>query len=360
MDMERPLAIDAFCGAGGLSLGLIRAGFNMCFAFDNDEKAVKTYSNNLQNHVQLINAYDLDLKSELRKKNIRQKDIVLFAGGPPCQGFSLQRRGDFNDPRNDLVRVFFELAFSIKPNFILMENVMGIKGERGKSLLKYVNKKCDANNYFCHVKEINSADFGAPQIRRRFFIIAERKDGTKTKLKMPKPKFSSKQFRTVKNAIGDLPSPPSDGSEHSLIPNHRCDVLSKLNKKRFQYVPQAGGREDIPPKLRLACHKVSVKKAGHRYVYGRLAWNKPSGVITARFDSLTRGRFGHPSETRTISLREGARLQTFSDNFIFYGNKVEIARQIGNAIPPVVSEVLGRVFLSALKSEMKIKLKSLS
>lgn len=345
MKCEKPLAIDAFCGAGGLSLGLINAGFDICLAFDNDKKAVETYRNNLQEDVLMADAYDINLHYELNSRNIPRRDIFLFAGGPPCQGFSIQRRGIDSDPRNDLVTLFFNNAFSIKPKFIMMENVLGIKGKRGESLLQYVKVQCKKFGYDVHVAELNAADFGAPQIRRRYFIVAERKDADNLVFRFPKPKLKPDEYKTVYDTIKDLPLPPPDGSEHPNIPNHRCDVLSPLNRERFKHVPQSGGRDDIPTNLRLKCHNVSTEKIGHRYVYGRLDWNRPSGVITARFDSLTRGRFGHPSQTRTISLREGARLQTFPDDFVFVGNKVEVARQIGNAVPPILAKALGSSFM---------------
>ncbi|MDE1831598.1 MAG: DNA cytosine methyltransferase [Thaumarchaeota archaeon] len=347
--MPKPIAIDAFCGAGGLSLGLTKAGFDVCFSFDNDEKAIETYQLNLGKHALLSDVHDINLKKELSYRGVSHDEIFLFAGGPPCQGFSLQRRGDDQDPRNDLVKVFFKKAFSIKPRFVMMENVLGMKTKRGISLIEYAIKKSYDNGYRCHIAELNAADFGAPQMRKRFFIVAERHDGSHNLFKFPEPIIADGKYKTVRDAMGDLPSPPSNGSEHADIPNHRCDVLSSLNRERFSHVPPSGGRADIPPSLRLRCHKVSVEKAGHRYVYGRLSWNKPSGVITARFDSLTRGRFGHPVENRTISLREGARLQTFPDDFIFVGTKVQVARQIGNAVPPVLAKALGREIFNVYK-----------
>lgn len=345
---KSPLVVDAFCGAGGMSHGLMRSGFQICYAFDNSDCAVTSYAKNVDTACRLKNAYAVNLKRELREEKIKPNDVALIAGGPPCQGFSIQRRGSTADPRNDLVRVFFDMAFAIKPPFILMENVLGIKGRRGKSLVQYVQNECKRRGYFFHAVELNAADFGAPQLRKRFFIVAEKiKDG-RTNFQFPEPKYRPDTYRTVRDAIADLPSPPSDGSEHALVPNHRCDVLSPQNKERFMHVPQGGGRNDIPFDIRLKCHRVSTKKAGHRYVYGRLAWEKPSGVITARFDSLTRGRFGHPEENRSLSLREGARLQTFPDSFVFTGNKVEIAKQIGNAVPPVLAEAIGRSIMSGL------------
>lgn len=350
------LAIDAFCGAGGLSLGLIKAGFGICLAYDMDEKAVETYRKNIGNHVLLADARRINILKTLAERSISPEDIILFAGGPPCQGFSVQRRGEGADSRNGLVKIFFEQALSVRPNFILMENVLGIAGPRGKEVLEHVKRTC-GSDYWVYVARLNAADFGAPQLRKRFFIVAERFGNESPLYAFPKPIFAPASYKTVRDVIGDLPSPPADGSEHFQIPNHRCDVLSEINRKRFECVPPSGGRDDIPNNLRLPCHRITTKKAGHRYVYGRLDWDKPSSVVTARFDSLTRGRFGHPVETRTISLREGARLQTFPDDFIFVGNKVQVARQIGNAVPPVLAEALGKSIMDAWKRGQNARLK---
>lgn len=151
------------------------------------------------------------------------------------------------------------------------------------------------------------------------------------------------------DAIGDLPSPPADGSEHPIVPNHYREArLSALNKERIRHVPQGGGRLDLPAHLQLACHQGSHR---HLDTYGRLAWDQPSVTITARFDSFTRGRFGHPVEDRSLTLREGARIQGFPDEFVFLGNREECARMIGNAVPPPLAEALGRSLRYSLLAE---------
>ncbi|MBM4273683.1 MAG: DNA cytosine methyltransferase [Deltaproteobacteria bacterium] len=346
---KKPLAVDAFCGAGGLSLGLKNAGFDIAVAYDNDEKALKTYRHNLGCNALLADANMIDLREQIEKLGCDQKRLILIAGGPPCQGFSVQRRGDDSDSRNSLVSLFFNQAIKLKPPFILMENVLGLRGKRGKALLEEINRVCLQNGYFCHIKILNAADFGVPQIRKRMFIVAEKIIENVLFFEFPKPNVPEQYWKTVREAVGDLPPVPENGTEHPSIPNHRSDKLTSKNKERFSYVKPSGGREQIPPALRLPCHRVDANTSGHRYVYGRLDWEKPAGVITARFDSLTRGRFGHPDQNRTISLREGARLQSFPDSFVFLGNKVEVARQIGNAVPPLLSEKLGGAIIDAWK-----------
>jgi DNA (cytosine-5)-methyltransferase 1 len=165
----------------------------------------------------------------------------------------------------------------------------------------------------------------------------------------PAAEFGDGAWRTVQEAIGDLPPPPSDGSEHPAFPNHRLVNVSALNLERLSHVPEGGGRLDVPEHLQLPCH---AKDDGHRHldVFGRLSWDKPAGTITAMFDNFTRGRFGHPSETRNITGREGARLQSFPDSFVFFGPKKDVARQIGNAVAPLLAEALGKALLERLLS----------
>lgn len=343
----KPTAVDAFCGAGGLSLGLQRAGFTVLLSYDSAQMAVETYRNNLGDQVKLADANQIDISGRLRKK--QKTDLTLFAGGPPCQGFSVQRRGANTDSRNSLVELFFSQAMQIRPHFILMENVLGIAGRRGIDLLQEISRLCTESGYYCHAKVLNAADFGVPQIRRRMFLVAERICNEGLYFDFPSPVLTQDNWKTVWDAISDLPPTPQNGTEYVCIPNHRSDRMTDMNRIRFSFVRPGGGREQIPAEFRLPCHKVSVATAGHRYVYGRLDWHRPAGVITARFDSLTRGRFGHPEQDRTISLREGARLQGFPDSFVFFGTKTEVAAQIGNAVPPLLSEAVGSAILDAWK-----------
>ena len=153
-------------------------------------------------------------------------------------------------------------------------------------------------------------------------------------------------------AIGSMPTPPIDGSDHPDFPLHRRDKLSPINLKRIQTLKPGQASDDLPPELRPQCHKNGGLSVGYPSTYGRMEWDAPAPTITARFDSFTRGKFGHPEEDRTISLREGAILQTFPEDYVFSGNKVDIARQIGNAVPPVMAEKIG---LSIIECFEKLK-----
>ena len=155
----------------------------------------------------------------------------------------------------------------------------------------------------------------------------------------------------MRDAIGSLPAPPEDGSDAAGVSLHRRDKLSALNIKRIQALREGQGRDDLPKELRANCHKIDSAIIGHRNVYGRMAWDEVAPTITARFDSFTRGKFGHPNQDRSISLREGALLQTFPLDFAFTGNKVDMARQIGNAVPPVLAECIGKSIVACYEKK---------
>lgn len=333
--------IDAFSGAGGLTLGLTRAGFDMRLSFDNDQVAVDTHRKNLSCRAEVLDAAATNGHELLELAGLNPGQLDLLAGGPPCQGFSLQRRGTREDPRNLLVLRYLDWLEEVRPRAFLIENVAAIRSIRGSHLLKAVEEKAERLGYRVRAEILNAADFGVPQRRRRAFLV-----GLPRNARFEWPVPHGQPPMTVGDAIRDLPSPPEDGSPHAWVPNHYREArLSALNRERIRHVPQGGGREYLPPHLRLACHS-----GNHRHLdtYGRLAWDEPSVTITARFDSFTRGRFGHPIEDRSITLREGARLQTFPDNFVFLGNREQGARLIGNAVPPALAESLGRSILKAL------------
>lgn len=332
--MERQYkVIDCFCGAGGLSLGFEEAGFKVEYAFDLDEAAIKTYKKNPNHHNGASFVRDI---YKVSKKSIEEDlghelgEIDVVIGGPPCQGFSVQRRGNNVDPRNQLVLEYVRLLKEIKPKFFVMENVGGILSERGKPYVKALFDNMKAAGYSIQQRKLTASNFGVPQDRTRVIIVGELTNGDEATFRFPEPEEGPK--KTVREAISELMD-----KDETMVPNHKSDKLSALNIKRIQSITEGQGRDSLPEELQLECHK---KNSGHRHLdtYGRMAWDQPSPTITARFDSFSRGRFGHPELDRTITLREGARLQTFPDSFEFVGTKVEVARQIGNAVPPVLAQ----------------------
>lgn len=340
---SRPTCIETFAGAGGMSLGLERAGFDIRFAFDIDPWAVETYRRNIGGHVEVLDAREVDGGKVLRHLGLRELD--LLSGGPPCQGFSKQKRGAHaeKDQRNSLVREYARLVYEIRPRAFLFENVQIFGQKRGRDLIDDLEKTL--SDYRIHRAFVNSSEFGLAQSRERFIMIGIRRDVSSEAPDLPR----SSQIVTVRDVIGDLPPPPDNYTEHPTIPNHIKCRITQLNERRFSHVPPGGGWQDIPTRLRLKCHKdVDASKGGWPDVYGRLRWDGLCPTITAGFDSFTRGRYGHPEQNRSLTLREGARLQGFADNFRFYGTRHDIRLQIGNAVPPPLAEAAGHALLKIL------------
>ncbi len=341
--------IDGFSGAGGLSLGLSKAGFDLVYSFDNDRCSIETQLLNIKyfsHSIQELDIREFNPLETMNKFKIKRGELSLFAGGPPCQGFSIQRIGSDQDNRNNFVFVFIEKMIDLSPKFFLLENVPGLNGKRGKKILEDALSHAEKHGYHIHKKILNAQDYNVPQRRKRIIIVGEKKSSGEIKFSYPKP--INKKI-TVRETIGHLPAPPKTGKDHIDIKHHRRDKLSELNLKRIKHVKEGQGMAYLPEHLLADCHKAGAAKIGHRNVYGRMKWDDVAPTITARFDSFTRGMFGHPDQNRTISLREGAMLQNFPSDFDFIGNKVDIARQIGNAVPVNLALAVGKQIIKALR-----------
>lgn len=340
-------AIDLFSGAGGLSLGLQRSGFDLRLAADSWEVAVATHRLNFDSPVACL---DLGMTSSaelLQLAGVEAGALDLLGGGPPCQGFSIQRIGKDADARNDLVLKFAKHITNMQPRMFLMENVLGLLGRRGRAICDAFLADVRAAGYLTQVFRVNAADFGVPQNRRRVLVLGHRLDAALPDLE----DFKAAKRATVRMALESLPLPAPVGAAGSADPLHIESRLSELNRRRIALIPPGGGFEDLPLDLRVPAHRLGAAVIGHRGVYGRLHPDEAAGTITARFDSFTRGRFGHPWATRNLTLREGARLQTFPDDFRFVGNREEIAAQIGNAVPPLLARRVGVALRDTLASE---------
>lgn len=335
-----PTAVDLFCGAGGLTLGLRRAGFDVLAALDSSEVAVRTYHLNFGHAPVTADVRSLTTDQFRSLSGLGEQTVDLVAGGPPCQGFSIQRIGGDSDERNFLVFDFARFVVGLRPKVFLMENVPGILGSRGKRIASKFEEKLTEAGYEVRNALVNAADYGVPQIRKRVFFYGWQRRFLPP-FQFPKPSLAPESYGTVLQTIGELPSPPANYRPYPGDPLHRRIKLSPKNMERLRHVPPGGGFESLPVELRVNAHRNGAAKIGHRYVYGRLAPGAPAATITARFDSFTRGRFAHPSEDRNITLREGARLQTIPDDFRFEGTQEEVAALIGNAVPPLLAEVIG-------------------
>lgn len=353
--MRSLTAIDAFCGAGGLSIGLENVGFEILLGFDLDKKCIETLKNNFKTirHTAIQSDVKDMLGGELLKHaQIGKGELDLLAGGPPCQGFSVQRTiGGDRDARNLLVDDYGDLIAEVEPCFFLMENVPGIGGKRGREIVDRFKGRMTEIGYFCHEKILDAQDYGVPQRRRRFIVVGEKIIAGGPLFEWPTP-ILSRTANTVRTTIGHLPAPPTDGSDHPDFYGHRSDRLSEVNKARLMALKEGQARDDLPEYLLADCHKVSSDVIGHRNVYGRMSWDEVAPTITARFDSFTRGKFGHPDQLRSISLLEGAILQTFPESYHFSGTKVDIARQIGNAVPPRFAAAIGLAIAKAIDLQL--------
>lgn len=371
-------AIDIFSGCGGVSCGLSLAGFKVKSAVEIEKHAVDTYlSYGPLNKVNVLNDDVCNLSGEqiLKAAKIKKDDIYLFAGCPPCQNFSRQNPLNKNksiDERKKLLFEFLRLIEEIMPPFILMENVPGIKTNFNKEILSEFLQRLKKHYY---VKEdiLNAANYGVPQARKRFVLHAVR-NNINEELKsigfsfdLPKATHNKtgnnglQKWKTVREAIDDLPAIKA-GEEYvddGKIHNHKCAGLSDKNLKRIKAIRKNGGsRNGLPKELILDCHKKKDENgnvfSGHGDVYGIMDPDKPAPTITGGCLCYSKGRYGHYSQERAISIREAARLQTFPDDFVFSNSLTDSALQIGNAVPIDLVKASGEVFKAAIRS-IKIK-----
>lgn len=344
-----PTAIELFSGCGGLSTGLIAAGFNILSAVEINPIAAQTYSSNHPNVNMIIDDIrNITSASLLRLNNLKRGHLDLLAGCSPCQGFSRLRKGSSgeDDERNKLLYEFVRIVRGVRPKTIFMENVPGIiTTDYGLSIFNKTLSELSSIGYTCNYTIIDTADYGVPQHRKRFILL-----GTRYKqhiLSIPETTHTSPlhpvngktSWVTVRQALLGVPA-LANGATDPNIPLHRCSKNGTINLQRIQSVPHDGGsRSSFPANLVLPCHKNYPN--GFRDVYGRMHWDQPAPTITSGCTNITRGRFIHPAEDRGISLYEAALLQSFPSNYIFSGNFSEKSLQIGNAVPVKLAETIG-------------------
>lgn len=355
-DQRTRVAIDLFSGGGGMSLGLKAAGFLVSGAVEIEPEAAKTYT---VNHPSTT-LFQKDIRSltgsELIKTSPTGK-IDLIAACPPCQGFSsLTSKYKRDDPRNELVFEFERLVREVRPAAFVMENVPGLS-KKGAKLFDEVVGSLEEDGYKITKSVLDVANYGVPQRRRRLVVFGS----LETSITLPEATHSreiengKEEWLTVKDAIKplDLGRPitmqvAKKKGGARINGWHVVRDLSERNVERLRATKAGKSRSELPDDLRPECHKGDY--GGFSNVYGRMSWNQPSPTITGGCTTLSKGRFGHPSQLRTISVREAAALQTFPADYDFATDYMEYACQIiGNALPPKFAEVIAKQCLNHLK-----------
>lgn len=332
---------DVFCGAGGSALGFWAAGLRPTFACDVDEAAAETFSRNVGIKVSRLDVNSEEFMDKLTASLVG-RETWCAVGGPPCQGFSHQRRGEPNDSRNLLVLRYADVLLSLpsRPSAIILENVPDLDLPRGRDLLRTYFYRMEKAGYICFRHDMNSADYAIPQLRNRIVVVALL-PSLAGGYAGPK-QLTASRWMTIGEALRDLP-----GVNCLFASNHLASAEGAENRRRIAYVDMGSGRKALPPDLQLPCHAGNYR--GHRDVFGRLDWFSQARTLTAGFDSFTRGEYGHPFQHRSITAREAARLQGFPDWFSFEGNRAQVRRQIGNAVPPPLAYALGVAVMDAFR-----------
>jgi DNA (cytosine-5)-methyltransferase 1 len=332
---QQVTAVDLFCGGGGLTVGLKKAGFNVVAAVEINQHAASTFkANNPKTKIFVKDIRNVSGREILEISPTGKIDIL--SGCPPCQGFSsLTTKYRRNDPRNQLIYEMLRLVEEISPKIIMMENVAGL-AKRGKKLLDQTLHQLNKWGYITEVGVLQVADYGVPQFRRRLVLLA----GRGFHISFPIPSHSKNgidkpQWCTVYDAIGHFPKPltMTQVKDNPIKYNwHVVRDLSSVNQLRLSYIKPGQNWKCIPEKIRPKCHQGDY--CGFPNVYGRMSWDDVSPTITGGCTTLSKGRFGHPTENRTISVREAACLQTFPDDYIFDTHfMAHVCDIIGNALP---------------------------
>lgn len=390
--MKQKLLVDLFAGAGGLSCGLEMVGFTPILANEIDSKYAETYKRNHPNTEVVVDdiraVSDKNLKKTL---DLKVGELDLIAGGPPCQGFSINAPiRSLDDKRNHLFKDYLRIAEALSPKAILIENVPGIISLGKGTVVEQIYKELNRMGYSVSHRILFAGHYGVPQMRFRTTFIAIK--GREKKVVFPEPTFNAtavanftgakelcmdimplfsqhlKPHTNVWDAISDLPeiepgngdglfnyptTSKSDyqkilrtGSDH--IENHICSKLGKINLERLKHIPQGGSWRDIPFDLLPAGLK-RARRSDHTKRYGRLHPDGLCSTILTKCDPHW-GSFFHPVQDRVLSVREAARIQSFPDTYFFHGSTTQQYAQVGNAVPPFLAKAIGETILKMIGS----------
>ncbi|MDO4228698.1 MAG: DNA cytosine methyltransferase [Capnocytophaga sp.] len=348
---ENISVVDLFCGIGGLSHGFVREGFNVAAGIDIDDTCKYAFEEN--NNSTFISKSVTEITKNDLEQLFGNSKFRILVGCAPCQPFSSYNFKDGEKKDNEKWKLLYEfgrLVEETKPDIISMENVSQLINFKKAPVFEDFLNHLKNMGYSVYYEVVNCPDYGIPQNRKRLVLLASKHGDIKL---IPKT-HSKENYVTVKDAIGNLPK-IEDGEVYLKDKLHYARKLSPLNKKRIENTPYGGSWKDWSDDLKLACH---IKDSGKSYpsVYGRMKWDEPSPTMTTHCIGYGNGRFGHPEQNRAISLREASLFQTFPIDYKFFDEKqdafssVAIARQIGNAVPVRLGEVVAQSIKEHLKN----------
>jgi len=368
---HRPIAVDLFAGAGGLSLGFEQAGFRVALAVENDAYSIDTYMANRKTDGLSIIDDDVarvDFRKTLAISKLTPGSIDVLLAGPPCKGYSISNRRtrDAQNPLNKLYLQFLRAAEELRPKWVVFENVAEITSFGGGRVVRRLNKRLKELGYATTTGVLNAAEYGVPQVRRRFFLVGNRVDA---RFSFPLPTSTGLfgQPVAVRDAIADLPylgngnkqdcmSYRVNGQQLSEYQHamrtgsngrvHNCSVTLNNDtiRRRYEHIPQGGNWDSIPSSL---MRDYENRDMCHTNTYRRLKWNEPAHVLS----NIRKSMLVHPSQDRGLSVREAARLQSFPDSYVFSGPLGAQQQQVADAVPPLIAfSLAGRILESVRKT----------
>lgn len=365
-----PTVLDLFCGAGGLSEGFSQAGFNVIAGQDIDETAGKTFAAT-HRQARFVGGPIQGLSARDLIGSLGSVDVIV--GGPPCQGYSYYNHGrGTHDPRAGLFKEYLRIVSTLRPNWLVMENVAGITSIGRGAVVDEILSGMMALGYRVEMRLLRAEEYGVPQERRRMFFIATRTDAAIRFPRMTHGPGTDQPFVTIWDAISDLPPVPNAGGDIcmsyaskplsayqatlrgrcTIVTNHQSPKLATANLKRLEHIPPGGSWRDIPFDLLPAGMRLA-KRSDHTKRYGRPRWDELACTILTKCD-VHWGAYFHPEQARSLTPREAARLQSFPDRFQFHGRKTDQFIQIGNAVPPLLGKAVACCLLTAMQSPVEV------
>lgn len=351
--------LDLFCGAGGLSYGMEKnKHFTTEVALDFNPYAIKTFKYNMPQ----VDTVTGDITNDDVKRKVievsKNRNVNMIVGGPPCQGFSLKgKKLGLDDPRNFLFNEYLNIVKILKPEVFVIENVKSLLSTSAGWFKNQIIEKVKGMGYHVEYGVLTASDFGVPQARQRAIFICSKNK------KISLPQSIQSNMVTVRDAIYDLAYLNSNEGDFEQeyvteptskyqcemrkgskkLYNHKASNHAEIAIKKLKMIPPECGKEHLPKEL--------TGNQQFNGTWGRLKWDNVSPTIDTRFDAASNGTNNHPFLNRAITPREAARLQSFDDNFVFLGSKVQIRQQIGNAVPPLLAKAIADKIYSVLEDE---------